>query len=136
MGEILLNDSILAKRKNIEGLMTVLNALSINLALIGVAIYIKDYPFQKWVFLFALLSIIQLIINIVTVRKLEGKFFSLTTLFLLFSFITHLGLVIIFGFNINVELPWDPMSTISTKMFKDASFFLCAAICFSFWGCL
>ncbi|WP_341322790.1 O-antigen polysaccharide polymerase Wzy [Solibacillus sp. FSL H8-0523] len=123
MGEILLNDSILAKRKNIEGLMTVLNALSINLALIGVAIYIKDYPFQKWVFLFALLSIIQLIINIVTVRKLEGKFFSLTTLFLLFSFITHLGLVIIFGFNINVELPWDPMSTISTKMFKDASFF-------------
>lgn len=123
MGEILLNDSILSKRINIESLMTVFNALLINLALIGIAIYIKEYPFQKWVFLFAILSVIQLIINVVTIRKLEGKFFSLTTLFLIFSFITHLGLVIIIGFNINVELPWNPMSTISIKMFKDASFF-------------
>lgn len=126
MGETLLNNTILSKKK-IESLISIGVAISINFVLIGAAIYVKDYPFQKWASIFAILSVIQLTINIIIINKLEGKIFSLTILFLIFSFITHLGLVVIFGFNINVELPWNPFSTISTEMFKNASFFsLCS----------
>lgn len=128
MREILTTDTIiLEKRRYIDNILLIGVGFLINTILIVVAIYIKEYPFQKWVFLFALLSVIQLTINIITIRKLEGKLFSLTILFLIFSFVTHLGLVIIYGFNINVDIPWNPLSTISVEMFKSASFFaLCS----------
>ncbi|MEK4129135.1 O-antigen polymerase [Solibacillus sp. FSL W8-0474] len=128
MREILINETTpLKKKQYYENLFTIGIMISINILLITVAVYIKDYSFQKWVFLFAAISIIQFIINIFTLRKLEGKLFSLTILFFIFSFITHLGIVIIFGFDIDIDLPWNPLLTISMTMFKDASLFsLCS----------
>jgi len=128
MREILVNETTLLKKTQYFGnLFTIGIMISINILLITIAVYIKDYSFQKWVFLFAVISIIQFTINIIALRKLEGKLFSLTILFFIFSFITHLGIVIIFGFDINIELPWNPLSTISVNMFKDASLFsLCS----------
>ncbi|MGR5974919.1 O-antigen polysaccharide polymerase Wzy [Bacillus paranthracis] len=86
--------------------------------------------FEQWLFSFALLSLVQLLVNIITVSKLEKSFFSLTTLFLIFSYITHLGMVVIFGFDINVELPWDPLLSITKDTFREASYF--AIFCHAF----
>ncbi|WP_086722240.1 O-antigen polysaccharide polymerase Wzy, partial [Bacillus paranthracis] len=94
------------------------------------AVLIKDMSFEQWLFSFALLSLVQLLVNIITVSKLEKSFFSLTTLFLIFSYITHLGMVVIFGFDINVELPWDPLLSITKDTFREASYF--AIFCHAF----
>ncbi|WP_053584251.1 O-antigen polysaccharide polymerase Wzy [Lysinibacillus contaminans] len=128
MSEIIKNNLILTEKQRIMGkyLLILLNIL-INSVILFIAFLIIDYTFQKWLLPFAVLSVTQLLLNIITIKKLEGMFFSLTTLFLIFSFITHLGIVVIFGFNIQIDLPWNPLLTISENVFRDACYFsLCS----------
>lgn len=117
------NEMVLLAKKRISNSLLIIFNLLINIVILALALYISDIPFQKWVSPFAILALFQLVINIGTIKKLEGKFFSLTIIFLIFSFITHLGIVFLMGFKIDVDLPWNPLSTISVEMFKDASYF-------------
>ncbi|MFF5993401.1 O-antigen polysaccharide polymerase Wzy [Lysinibacillus sp. KU-BSD001] len=135
MEKFLSNDVLLLK-KNIEKNVIIGINVLFNTIILVIAFYIADNSFQKWVFPFALLSLIQLILNIGTIKKFEGKMFSLTILFLIFSFITHLGMVIIFGFKVDIDLPWNPLSTITTNMFKEASFFALCSHVFLTYGML
>lgn len=49
----------------------------------------------------AVLSILQLVINIFALLKFNEKIFSLPVLFLFFSWVFHYGNIIIYGFNLN-----------------------------------
>ncbi|QFK72923.1 O-antigen polysaccharide polymerase Wzy [Pradoshia sp. D12] len=117
---------ILRKSKSLrnianEKVLLILLNVFINLLIMILVTYIHVIPFDEWVFPFALLVLFQFLFNVITVAILERTFLSLTILFMIFSYITHLGISIIFGFNINVDLPWNPLLSITENTFKDAS---------------
>ncbi|WHY96090.1 O-antigen polysaccharide polymerase Wzy [Peribacillus simplex] len=104
--------------------------LILNTIILLLALKIKLFTFENWLFPFTLLSLVQLFINLITISKLEKRFLSLTNLFLIFSYITHMGILVIFGFKIDIELPWNPLVSITKDTFKDACFF--AVLCHAF----
>lgn len=101
----------------------ILSNIILNTAIISISLYIRTMQFKEWILPFTILTLIQLIFNIITIVKLEKSLFSLTTFFLIFSYITHLGILIIFGFDIKVILPWNPLHSLSEDVFKEACYF-------------
>ncbi|QNK48152.1 O-antigen polysaccharide polymerase Wzy [Brevibacterium sp. PAMC23299] len=104
--------------------------LILNTIILLLALKIKLFTFETWLFPFTMLSLVQLFINLITISKLEKRFLSLTNLFLIFSYITHMGILVIFGFKIDIELPWNPLVSITKDTFKDACSF--AVLCHAF----
>ncbi|MEI4829867.1 O-antigen polysaccharide polymerase Wzy [Bacillus sp. FJAT-53711] len=130
MKEAIKNNFIYSKKNPYINIVLILSNVILNTVMLFLAVSIKYMTFEHWLFPFAVLSLIQLCMNLITVSKLEKSFFSLTTLFLIFSYITHLGIVVIFGFGIDIELPWNPLLSITEDTFKEACYF--TVLCHSF----
>lgn len=127
---ITMNNKISKKDKVYNNVLLILSNVIVNTIIISMSLFIKEMQFEVWLLPFAILSLIQLFMNVMTIVNLEKKFFSLTTLFLIFSFVTHLGILIIFGFKIDIALPWDPLISITPNVFKEACYF--TVICHAF----
>jgi len=115
-------------------IILILSNIFLNISIIFISYIMKSLPLEKWYLYFAVLSLIQLFVNLYTIIKLEQNFFSLTTLFLIFSYITHLGSLPIFGFGSKVSLPWNPLNTITTDYFREACYFTVLAQSFLTFG--
>ena len=122
--------------KPFERILSLFLNITFNLLILFAALSIKYLPFEQWLLPFAILSLFQLIINLISVYKLEGNFVTLSSLFVIFFYITHLSFLVIFGFRINVELPWDPLLSLSKVAFKEACYYgvLCHS-CITFGMC-
>ncbi|MEB2492994.1 O-antigen polysaccharide polymerase Wzy [Peribacillus frigoritolerans] len=120
----------LSKNNPYTKILLISSNLFLNTVILVLAIYIKPIVFENWLFPFTILSLIQLFINLLTITKLEKSFLSLTNLFLIFSYITHLGILVIFGFDIEVELPWNPLLSLTKDSYKEACYF--AVFCHAF----
>jgi hypothetical protein len=94
-----------------------------NIVILFTSCYLNLLPLNEWYLTFAVISLIQLSVNLYTLIKLENNFFSLTVLFLIFSYITHLGILVLYGFDIDIYLPWDPLTAITSASFKTASYY-------------
>lgn len=119
----------LMKRSNIDDIIIILINIILNIVILLLSDNLKYMEYDKWLKPFAVLALVQLLINIVSLVTIEHKVVSLTTIFMLFSFITHLGILIIFGFEINIDLPWNPLISISKEAYREANSFtvLCHA---------
>ena len=133
MKEAIKSKQVLLKNNSYLKVMLLLFNITFNILVLFTAVLIKDMSFEQWLFSFALLSLVQLLVNIITVSKLEKAFFF-NNLISNFSYITHLGMVVIFGFDINVELPWDPLLSITKDTFREASYFAIFVMHFNIWN--
>lgn len=75
---------------------------------------------NSWITIIAILSILQLVINVLLITKLDGTLFSLPVLFLLFSWIFHFGNIIIIGFDLSSTLTIYRMTdVVPSNIFRD-----------------
>lgn len=130
MNEALNYTTIPPKNKAYINILIILSNMIINAFILIISLYIESISFDQWLLPFAILSLVQLFVNLFTVFNLEGKLFSLSILFLIFSFVTHLGILVIFGLKINIIIPWDPLISITRESFKEACYF--TVFCHSF----
>lgn len=130
MSEAIKKNFISKKNNAYTKILLISSNIFVNTIILILALYLKPMAFENWLFPFTILSIIQLFINSLTISKLEKSFLSLTNLFLIFSYITHLGILVIFGFGVEVELPWDPLLSMTKDYYKEACYF--AVLCHAF----
>lgn len=95
--------------------------LSITLILNITILFIASEMFENhWLTKMAILSIFQLIINIYSLYKLGERLFSLSVLFLLFSFVFHFGNIVVYGLNLENKITSNFASLVSNNYFRDA----------------
>lgn len=75
---------------------------------------------QDWLKKAAILSILQLVINIFALIKFGEKPFSLPVLFLLFSWVFHFGNISIFGLNLSAKLTFTMLTQVPNYIVKDS----------------
>lgn len=96
-------------------LLAVMIVLNIILLLIASAV-----DQNNWITIMAILSILQLVINVFSITKLGENFFSLPVLFLLISWVFHFGNIIIIGFDLSSTLKiYNITNIVPSNIFRD-----------------
>lgn len=79
--------------------------------------YIEQLYYEDWLIPFSLAALVQLFLSVLLFSKLGKGFFNLINLFILFTFVTHLGMQFIFAFKVKVAIPWSPLDLMSVELF-------------------
>lgn len=79
---------------------------------------------DDWICKFTIISIIQLISNILYLKILKYNIFSLPVLFIIFSYMFHFGHLILITFNIDVERSFDATILVSNETYRNACYFV------------
>ncbi len=67
MKEAIKSKQVLLKNNSYLKVMLLLFNITFNILVLFTAVLIKDMSFEQWLFSFALLSLVQLLVNIITV---------------------------------------------------------------------
>lgn len=116
-----MNSQMYSKKTIYIKLLAYIISILINLLFVLITVSISGSNFDIWVTPFATISLLQLIFNVFILKRLGEDLFSLSTLFLLFSYMFHLGQVFVIGFSIESKIPIMVTDRVPTEVFMEAS---------------
>ncbi|MEK4079424.1 O-antigen polysaccharide polymerase Wzy [Solibacillus sp. FSL K6-1126] len=97
----------------------------INIFLLLITLSIDNVPIDEWIKLFAFISLAQLFFNIVLLKFLGEELFSLTCLFLIFSYLFHFSYIFMLGFQIKPSYSRQILfNSVPINLIKDTSTFI------------
>lgn len=112
------------KENTLNKLSIVFIATAINASFLLIGNSLLDGNLENWVRYISILSIIQLIFNIFSLKLIGEELFSLSTLFLIFSYLFHFGHIFLYGFQVDLQYTNELLiNTVNSSLLKKASFF-------------
>ena len=130
-----MNDKIRKVKVHKEILMKDLTVIYVFILLNFLSVIaISNIQQEDFLNKFTIISLIQLVINILFLKACNHKFFSLPILFVIFTFVFHLGHLVLITFNIDVERPYDVVNMVSNQVFIKACIFTYLAQAFLVLG--
>lgn len=71
-------------------------SIAVNALILFIAMLVSGESFDDWIRVFTFISLFQLVFNIIALKVLGEEIFSLSNLFLIFSYLFHFGHVVLF----------------------------------------
>lgn len=112
------------KESTLNKLSFIFIAIAINASFLLIGYSLLDESFENWVRSFAILSIIQLIFNIFSLKIVGEELFSLSTLFIIFTYLFHFGHIFLVGIQADLQYTNELLiNTVNNSLLKKASMF-------------
>jgi len=105
-----------------------------NMFLLLSSIFINQLSFDIWLLYFFIIITLQLIFNCYFLVLCDEDFFSLSVLFLIFSYIFHFGQIIVILLKVPNSMPVNVMNLFSNDIYKNACQYALFIQCFVILG--
>lgn len=104
-------------KKNIEKVLTLILYLIYNILIYLTLINFKHIDYEKWINLAFYITISHIIITMISFKLININLFGISNIFILGSYIFHLGQIIIKGLNKNYSYNFEVSKIISSDIY-------------------
>lgn len=121
-----MNKNIVIDKKRIalEKILYFITFIIISIIILYLSFLVTNTNSNYWLTVYTILAILQLIVNLFFITIIGEKIFSISSLFILFTFVFHFGHLVLIAFNISADRPFDVINMVSRDIFKDAILFV------------
>jgi oligosaccharide repeat unit polymerase len=107
-----------------------LSFILINVCIIILSTIIVDVNSKNWIFFYVIVSLVQLSISIIYLKRAGEDLFSLSIIFIFFTYLFNFGQLFMYAFQIKNYSNYDVVGWIPTDILKNACLFTTVSIFF------